>query len=77
MITINANTKLATIFKQHPGALETIIGISPLGLVYQVDFDEPGSQIVVSMTLSTPYCPMGESISHERISEAGKKFLTE
>jgi hypothetical protein len=28
MITINENTKLATIFKQHPGALNVIVGIS-------------------------------------------------
>lgn len=29
MITINANTKIATILKQHPDALEVIISISP------------------------------------------------
>ena len=29
MITINVNTKIATLIKQHPDALETIVGISP------------------------------------------------
>ena len=29
MITINANTKIATILKQHPGALDAIVSISP------------------------------------------------
>lgn len=29
MMTINANTKIAAILKQHPGALEAIISISP------------------------------------------------
>ncbi|MBS1764600.1 MAG: DUF2249 domain-containing protein [Bacteroidetes bacterium] len=29
MITINANTKIATLLKQHPDALEAIISISP------------------------------------------------
>lgn len=29
MKTINANTKIAAIIKQHPDALETIVGISP------------------------------------------------
>lgn len=29
MITINANTKIGTILKQHPGALDAIISISP------------------------------------------------
>jgi len=29
MMTINANTKIAAILKQHPGALEVIVSISP------------------------------------------------
>ncbi|MBI2729541.1 MAG: DUF2249 domain-containing protein [Sphingobacteriales bacterium] len=29
MITINANTKIGTILKQHPGALDAIVSISP------------------------------------------------
>lgn len=29
MITINANTKIATLIKQHPDALETIVSLSP------------------------------------------------
>jgi len=29
MMTINANTKIATLLKQHPDALETIVSISP------------------------------------------------
>lgn len=29
MITINANSKIATLIKQHPDALETIVSISP------------------------------------------------
>ena len=29
MITINANTKIASLLKEHPDALETIISISP------------------------------------------------
>ncbi len=29
MITINANTKIASLLKQHPDALETIVSISP------------------------------------------------
>ena len=89
-------------------ALENVIdpeiglNIVDLGLIYGIAFDDP--EIVVTMTLSTPFCPMGESITgavervlqdtftgavvrvnltfdppwnHERISEAGKKFLSE
>ena len=29
MSTINANTKIASIIKQHPGALEAIVSLSP------------------------------------------------
>jgi len=90
-------------------ALENVIdpeiglNVVDLGLIYEIDFDEGGTGIVVTMTLSTPFCPMGESItgaverllqdtftgavvlvkltfeppwSYERISEAGKKFLS-
>jgi metal-sulfur cluster biosynthetic enzyme len=41
---------------------ELHINIIDLGLVYKVDVDEPGKQINVDMTLSSSYCPMGESI---------------
>ena len=38
------------------------LNIVDLGLIYQVDFDEPGSTVFVSMTLTSMFCPMGESI---------------
>lgn len=41
---------------------ELHINIVDLGLVYKVEVDEPGKQIKVDMTLSSSYCPMGESI---------------
>jgi metal-sulfur cluster biosynthetic enzyme len=86
------------------------LNVVDLGLIYTIDFDEPGKGneqrpgVEVTMTLSTPFCPMGESItgavgrvlegtfagavvrvnltfdppwSHDRISEAGKKFLSD
>ncbi|HXD76235.1 MAG TPA: metal-sulfur cluster assembly factor [Puia sp.] len=79
------------------------LNVVDLGLIYRLEFDEPGLGIAVAMTLSTPYCPMGESItaaveqvlketftgisvtieltfqppwSYDRISEAGKIFLS-
>jgi metal-sulfur cluster biosynthetic enzyme len=33
-----------------------------LNVIYQVDFDEENKGIFVSMTLTTQFCPMGESI---------------
>ncbi len=41
---------------------ELHINIIELGLVYGVKIDETNKQIGIEMTLSSPYCPMGESI---------------
>lgn len=41
---------------------ELHINIIDLGLVYGVKIDEPNKQINIEMTLSSSYCPMGESI---------------
>ena len=38
------------------------LNIVDLGLIYQVDFDEAGKEVFVSMTLTTQFCPMGDSI---------------
>jgi metal-sulfur cluster biosynthetic enzyme len=33
-----------------------------LGLICQLDFDEAGKKIFVSMTLTTQFCPMGDTL---------------
>ena len=38
------------------------LNIVDLGLLYQIDFDEGNKIILVSMTLTTQFCPMGDSI---------------
>lgn len=38
------------------------LNIIDLGLLYQIDFDEDDKQVFVSMTLTTQFCPMGDSI---------------
>ena len=38
------------------------LNVVDLGLIYQVDFDETALGIYISMTLTTQFCPMGESI---------------
>lgn len=40
------------------------LNIVDLGLVYQIDFDEAGRKVFCTMTLTTQFCPMGESITH-------------
>ena len=50
------------------------LNIVDLGLVYQVDFDEPAGKIYVSMTLTTQFCPMGASIVDRAKIALEKKF---
>lgn len=40
---------------------ELFVNIMDLGLVYGIDFS-PKNKILVTMTLSTPHCPLGEAI---------------
>jgi len=38
------------------------INVVDMGLIYNIDFSQPNT-VMVEMTLSSPYCPMGESIT--------------
>lgn len=38
------------------------LNVVDLGLIYQVDFDDSDKKIYCTMTLTTQFCPMGESI---------------
>jgi metal-sulfur cluster biosynthetic enzyme len=40
------------------------LNIVDLGLIYQIDFDEEAQKIYCTMTLTTQFCPMGESITN-------------
>lgn len=46
------------------------LNVVDLGLIYQMDFDEENSRLLAVFTLTTQFCPMGESIS-----EAVKRAL--
>ena len=39
------------------------LNVVDLGLIYQLDFDERLRRIYAEMTLTTQFCPMGESIT--------------
>ena len=45
------------------------LNVVDLGLLYQIDFEETSREIFISMTLTTQFCPMGESI-RERVARA-------
>mgnify|MGYP003542418272 FL=1 len=40
------------------------LNIVDLGLIYQIDFDETEMKLFCTMTLTTQFCPMGESITN-------------
>jgi metal-sulfur cluster biosynthetic enzyme len=58
----NIKCTIALAALQHVIDPEIGLNIVDLGLVYQIDFDEEGKEIFISMTLTTQYCPMGASI---------------
>ena len=64
----NVITNAALQCKTALAALQNImdpeigLNIVDLGLIYQIDFDEVAKRIYCTMTLTTQFCPMGESI---------------
>lgn len=56
--------KLALEALQYVIDPEIGLNVVDLGLIYQINFDEVNSKILVVMTLTTQYCPMGDSITN-------------
>jgi len=53
------------------------LNVVDLGLIYQIDFNDTDKTIVVTMTLTTQFCPMGESITtdvHQSVGNAFKDY---
>jgi metal-sulfur cluster biosynthetic enzyme len=61
----NNNIKCTIALASLQNVLDPEIGLNvvDLGLIYQIDFDDADSKINVVMTLTTHFCPMGESIT--------------
>ena len=64
-VITNHNIKCTIALAALESVLDTEIGLNvvDLGLIYQIDFDEAEKKIYVTMTLTTQFCPMGESIT--------------
>ncbi len=41
---------------------EVGLNVVDLGLIYEINFDDEDKKVVCLMTLTTEFCPMGESI---------------
>lgn len=50
------------------------LNIVDLGLVYQIDFDQADKKIYLQMTLTTQYCPMGQSIMDQAKAALEERF---
>ncbi len=64
-IITNNNIKCTIALAALENVVDPEIGLNvvDLGLIYQVDFDDRDKKIYCSMTLTTQFCPMGESIT--------------
>lgn len=64
-VITNNNLKATIALAALQDVVDPEIGLNvvDLGLIYQLDFDEPVNTIHCSMTLTTQFCPMGESIT--------------
>ncbi len=61
----NNNLKCTVALAALQDVMDPEIGLNivDLGLIYQVDFDEEEKIVYCTMTLTTQFCPMGESIT--------------
>ena len=64
-VTTNNNLKCTIALASLQMVMDPEIGLNvvDLGLIYQLDFDEANNKIYCGMTLTTQFCPMGESIT--------------
>jgi len=63
-VETNNNIKCTIALATLENVIDPEIGLNvvDLGLIYQIDFDELSKTLMCIMTLTTQYCPMGESI---------------
>lgn len=50
------------------------LNVVDLGLIYQIDFDESDKNLFATMTLTTQFCPMGESITSDVTQSLSRSF---
>ena len=64
-VVTNNNIKCTVALAALEMVIDPEIGLNivDLGLVYQLDFDDAEKKIYITMTLTTQFCPMGESIT--------------
>lgn len=63
----NDEEALEKALKELHDVIDPEIGLNivDLGLIYQLDFDHEDKTVFCTMTLTTQFCPMGESITSD------------
>ena len=76
-VITNNNIKCTVALAALQNVTDPEIGLNvvDLGLIYQIDFDEASRKIFISMTLTTQFCPMGESIM-DAVTQAVQSTFT-
>ena len=59
----NLKCTVALAALEHVDDPEIGLNVVDLGLIYEINFDEKEKKIACTMTLTTEFCPMGESIT--------------
>jgi len=70
--SINCTVALAGLYNVYDP--EIGLNVVDLGLIYEIDFKEAEKIIVITMTLTTQFCPMGESITTDVYQTVGNAF---
>jgi len=72
----NDPEKVATALAALKNVYDPEIGLNvvDLGLIYEIDFFDNRNELFVSMTLTTQFCPMGESIRDNVIQTLQQTF---
>lgn len=73
----NNPLKCQLVIEQLMQVLDPEIGLNiiDLGLVYSINFNELNKEILVNMTLTSQFCPMGESILQSVEAQMKSAFL--
>ncbi|MGN6396714.1 MAG: metal-sulfur cluster assembly factor [Mucilaginibacter sp.] len=75
-IVTNNDNKCTLALLALKDVLDPEIGLNvvDLGLIYRIDFNEDDHFILVVMSLTTQFCPMGQSIQDNVIQAMGAAF---
>lgn len=70
--SIKLNIALSDLYNVYDP--EIGLNVVDLGLIYKVNFEEATQRLDCEMTLTTQFCPMGESITNDVIQSLTKSF---